>query len=82
MASVTVKLFGMLSDYDGPRRFEVGAETVREALSRTTDMGVDADKLRGALIYVNSQPITGARRLSRRLCDGDELALLSPAGGG
>jgi len=82
MAVVTVKLFGVLSDYDGPRRFEVEADTLREALSRAVEMGVDKDLANGALIYVNGQPLTGMRRMERRLSCGDELALLSPAGGG
>ena len=82
MAVVTVKLFGVLSDYDGSRRFEVEADTLREALSRAVEMGVDKDLANGALINVNGQPLTGMRRMERRLNCGDELALLSPAGGG
>ena len=79
---VTIRLFGLLSEYDGPRQFEVEAKTLREALSRAADMGVDKDQVNGALIYINGRALTGARRLSRRLHNGDELALLSPAGGG
>ena len=79
---VTIKLFGLLTEFDGPRQFAVEAATIREALKQAAEMGVDKELLSGALMFVNEHPLTGARRFSRRLRDGDELALLSPAGGG
>jgi len=79
---ITIGLFGILSEYDGPRQFSVEAKTVRQALKLMVKMGVDHDHLRGALIFLNNRPLAGTRRLSCKLEDGDELALLSPAGGG
>ena len=79
---ITVRLFGLLSQYDGPRQFSIEAKTVREALNMAAGLGVDKELLRGAAIFINNQPLTGARRFGRALRDGDELALLTPAGGG
>jgi len=79
---ITVRLFGLLSTYGGPMRFEVEAVTVRDALRHAAEMGVDKRLVNGALIFVNGQQLTGITRLRRRLCGGDELALLLPTGGG
>jgi len=54
----------------------------RFAPRRDGETGVDETLLREALIFLNGKPLTGIWRLRRRLRDGDELALLSPAGGG
>jgi molybdopterin converting factor small subunit len=79
---ITVKLFGLLSEYGGPRQFDVDAGNVRKALCQAADRGVDKVLLRGALMFLNDVPLTGATRMRRRLSDGDVLALLTPAGGG
>ena len=79
---VTIRLFGLLRESGGERQLTVEADTVREALKRANEMGVDKQLLRDALIFINNKPLTGARRYARRLSDGDELALLSPAAGG
>ena len=79
---VKVRLFGLLSVYRGPREFCIEAKTVRDVISHLVDMGADKKLLHNALMFINDQPLTGTRRLGRRLSDGDEIALLSPAGGG
>ena len=79
---ITVKLFGLLCEYTGQRQFTVKAKTVREAIRKAAEMGIDKKQMHGALIYLNDMPLTGARRLSTKLSDGDELALLSPVSGG
>jgi len=79
---VTVKLYGLLSEYGGQRQFSADVKTVRQALKLAADMGADQNLLHGALLFVNGRPLTGIRRLSCKLTEGDELALLSPAGGG
>jgi len=79
---ITIKLFGLLSTYGGPRQICVEAGTVREALGRAAEMGVDKKLLDGALVYVNGRLLNGIARRRCRLCCGDELSLLSPAGGG
>jgi len=82
METVSIRLFGLLSTYGGPSQFTVKAQTVREALRQVSETGVDKELLSGALVFINGKPLTGARRLGKRLQAGDEVALLSPAGGG
>jgi len=60
----------------------VEAKTVREALMLAAETGADEKLLRGTLVFVNGKPLAGAQRFRYRLSDGDEVALLSPAGGG
>ena len=79
---VTIRLYGLIAEKSGQRIFLIGAETVREALDHISWMNVDKEILFDALMFVNGKPLTGVRRLGRRLFDGDELALLSPTGGG
>jgi len=79
---ITVRLYGLVSEYNGPRQFSVNARTVRQALEAAVETGVDHDLLQGALVFVNGQPLAGVRRYNCKLIDGDELALISPAGGG
>ena len=79
---VTIRLFGLLSDYGGPRVLTVEAKTVSDALNQIALLGVDKDLIRGAQVFVNNCHLKGVRRLSRKLNCGDELVLLSPAGGG
>jgi len=79
---ITVRLYGLVSEYGGQRQFSFEAKTVRQALQYAADIGVDQDLLHGALIFINGSPLNGVMRLNRKLTDGDELALLSPAGGG
>jgi len=79
---ITIRLFGILREHSIPDMFTIEAKTVREALDAAARNGVDSKLLRGALIFINGSPLSGVGRLSRRLSDGDEIALLSPAGGG
>jgi len=81
MATVKIKLFGLLSIYGGPRTVSVQANTVGEALKIAGAMGVDKSLLKEALIFVNDRPVRNSRR-TYKLNDGDEIALLSPSGGG
>ena len=79
---ITIRLYGLLAENSGQRQFVVEAESVREALDHIAWMSVDKEVLYESLLFINGKPLIGARRLSRRLYDGDELALLSPTGGG
>ena len=79
---ITIRLYGLLAENSGQREFVIEAESVREALDHIVWMSVDKEILYNALMFINGKPLAGARRLSHRLYDGDELALLSPAGGG
>ena len=79
---ITIRMYGLIAEKSGQREFVVEAESVREALDHIAWMSVEKEELYEALMFVNGKPLTGVRRLSRRLYDGDELALLSPTGGG
>ena len=79
---ITIRMYGLIAEKSGQREFVVEAESVREALDHIVWMSVEKEELYEALMFVNGKPLTGVRRLSHRLYDGDELALLSPAGGG
>ena len=79
---IVIKLYGLIAENSGQRQFVLNAETVREALDNISWMSVEKEVLYGALMFINGKPLTGIRRLERRLYDGDELALLSPTGGG
>lgn len=79
---VIIRMYGLIAENSGQREFVVEAETVGEALDHISWMSVDKETLYNALMFINGKPLTGVRRLSRRLYDGDELALLSPSGGG
>ena len=79
---ITVKLYGMMREDSGISRLEVQAGTVREACAQIVETGVDGKRLRSCVMFVNGRPLQGANRLSTRMRDGDELAILSPVGGG
>jgi len=79
---IKVRFFGLIRVYSGQRQIEVEAKTVRDALKKATELGVDNTLLSSALIFVNNRQLTGTRRMSYKLSPGDELSLLSPAGGG
>jgi len=79
---VTVRFFGLARDAFGQREIIVRASTVGEILGAAAETADAKRLLRGALIFVNGSPVTGSRRFRRRLRDGDELAVLTPAGGG
>jgi molybdopterin converting factor small subunit len=81
---ITVKFFGTyrLKSVKGELRLNAG--TVKQVL---VDIGqncpeLSEQELKQAILFVNKQQITGRRRLSMRLKDGDELVLISPMCGG
>jgi molybdopterin converting factor small subunit len=81
---ITVKIFGTyrLKSVKGELRLNAG--TVKQVL---VDIGqncpeLSEQELKQAILFVNKQQITGRRRLSMRLKDGDELVLISPMCGG
>jgi len=78
---ITVRLLGLLSTYGGPRTFSIQAQTALEVINMLSDMGVDKDLLKGAIVFVNQTPIHGLK-LRSHLKNGDEIALISPVGGG
>ncbi len=81
---VTVKLFGLMSLEAKQMKMELASGTIREvfcAIAREYP-SLNVKKLEQAMLFVNGNPIQGRRRLSIKLTDGDELALISPSSGG
>jgi len=81
-ANITVRLYGLLSAYGGPRELFLEAETLQDVFLQLFDMGIDKKLLGGALIFINDISLIGPMRFRHRLSCGDIIALLSPAGGG
>lgn len=93
---ITVKFFGMLRFDSGissllidkgtvRQEFSDGeAFTVKQALNEVKRQcpNISEQQLQEAILFINKQQVTGPKRFSIVLKDGDELALLSPAGGG
>jgi len=81
---ITVKFFGFLSIDTNMRQIFVNAGTVREVLSQVKKSCPDIreQQLKQAVLFVNKEHISGNKRFSVVLKDGDELALLSPGSGG
>ena len=79
---VTVRLFGLLQEKFGKSRLDAKAGTVREVLSCIAKTEAEEKLLQSCVMFINNKPLRGAARLAAKLRDGDELALLPPAGGG
>jgi len=79
---VTVKLYGVLREEYGASPLVIESGSVREVLSHVAKTDVDEKFLRSCVMFVNNRPLRGAVRLSARLRDGDELALMPPVSGG
>jgi len=79
---VTVRLYGILSAYGGPRELSFDAQTMQDVLIRLSELGVDKSLLKCALVFINDYPVVGSLRLKHKLECGDVIAFLSPSGGG
>ena len=81
---ITVKFFGLISVNCQVRQMLVKDGTVRQVLNEIMQScpSISEQQLRQVILFVNNQHISGNKRLSVELKDGDELALLSPSSGG
>jgi len=81
---ITVKFYGLLSLECNLRQLLVKAGTVRQVLNEILQScpNISEQQLSQAILFVNKQHISGHKRFSVVLKDGEELALLSPASGG
>lgn len=81
---ITVKFFGLISVENNVRQLLVKEGTVRQVLNEVMQScpNISEQQLRQTIMFVNKQHISGNKRFSIVLKDGDELALLSPASGG
>ena len=84
MAQVKVKLFGVFRMDTHTAEVEIGAEKLKDVFGALNDKlgNVQMDsglEFKDALVYINGEPCA---KKGRKLNDGDELWLLSPASGG
>lgn len=81
---ITVKFFGLLSVDNNVRQLLVKEGTVRQVLNEVKQSCpmISEEQLIQAIMVINKQHISGNKRFSVVLRDGDELALLSPVSGG
>lgn len=81
---ITVKFFGLISVDSDIRQVSVQEGTVRQALNEVLQScpSLSEQQLRQLIMFVNKQHISGNKRFSVVLQEGDELALISPASGG
>ena len=81
---ITVKFFGLISVDSNIRQLFVKEGTGRQVFNEVMQScpSITEQQLRQLIMFVNKQHISGNKRFSVVLKDGDELALLSPASGG
>ena len=81
---ITVKFFGLISVDCNIRQLHVKAGTVRQVLKeiRHSCPNISEEQLLQVIMFINKQHISGNKRLSVVLKEGDELVLISPASGG
>lgn len=81
---ITVKFFGLISVDGNIRQLLVKEGTVRQVLNEVMQScpNISEQQLMQVIMFVNKQHISGYKRFSVVLKEGDELALLSPSSGG
>jgi len=81
---ITVKFFGLISIDTNMRQIFANEGTVRDVLDQVKQScpDISEQQLKQAVLFVNKEQISGNKRFSVMLNDGDELALLSPGSGG
>lgn len=81
---ITVKFFGLISVEAGVRQLFAKEGTVRQVLNevRKECPSFSEQHIMQAVMFINKQNVSGNKRFSVVLKDGDELALLSPLSGG
>ena len=84
MATVKVKLFGVFRVDTHTAEVELGAERLKDVFAALHEKlgGAQLDsglQFKDAVVYINGEPCA---KKSKKLSDGDEIWLLSPASGG
>ena len=81
---ITVKFFGLISVDYNIMQLHVKEGTVRQVLNeiRHSYPNISEQQLLQVIMFINKQHISGNKRLSVVLKDGDELVLISPSSGG
>lgn len=81
---ITVKFYGLISIEVNVRQLFVKEGTVRQVLNEVKEKcpNFSEKQVTQAVMFINKQHVTGNKRFSIFLKNGDELALLSPLSGG
>lgn len=81
---ITVKFFGLVSIKANIRQLLVKEGTVRQVLNEVNEKcpSFTEQQMIQAVMFINKQQVSGKKRFSIVLKEGDELALLSPLSGG
>lgn len=81
---IEIRLFGWIRNEVGTARLTVAEGTVLEVLEdiATRYPQIDKKELMQSIIFINNNAVAGKKRLSKPLKEGDEMAILSPVGGG
>lgn len=81
---IIVKFFGLISVEADIRQLTVKDGTVRQVLNQVKEKYPDFtdQQIKNAVMFINKEQVSGNKRFSIILRDGDELALLSPLSGG
>ncbi|MCL2201970.1 MAG: MoaD/ThiS family protein [Oscillospiraceae bacterium] len=77
---VTVKLYGLLSTYGGPRILTIEAQTLRDICEQLVALGADKAMLNAATVFINNEAVRA--RPGHRLRSGSEVAFLTASAGG
>lgn len=81
---ITVKFFGLISVDNNIKQLLVKEGTVRQVLNevRQSCPNISEQQLGQVILFINKLHVSGNKRFSVVLKDGDELALISPSSGG
>lgn len=81
---IIVKFFGIISIEANVRQLFVKEGTVRQVLNEVKKKcpSFSEQQVKQAVMFINKQQVSGNKRFSIVLKNGDELALLSPLSGG
>ncbi|OLN29092.1 MoaD/ThiS family protein [Desulfosporosinus metallidurans] len=81
---IIVKFFGLISVDSNIRQLLVKEGTVRQVLNEVMQScpNISEQQLMQVIMFVNKLHISGKKRFSVVLKNGDELALISPSSGG
>ena len=81
---ITVKFFGLINVETNIRQLKVKEGTVRQVLNQVKEKypSFTDQQIKNAVMFINKEQVSGNKRFSIILKNGDELALLSPLSGG
>lgn len=81
---IKVRIFGLIDAEKSNIEIDKSEITVKDIIEeiKNKNPNLNISKLNNSIVFVNSKNITGRKRFSIILKDGDEIAFLAPASGG